>query len=67
MTENRNVIGLDIRAMQKAAEEMKSKPYLRGDCPICGWPLETSVDGLRHCRFCGWVSENTIKRDVFND
>ncbi len=58
-------IGLDIRAMQKAIEKMP--PYQRGDCPICGWSLETAADGIIHCMFCGWQDQYPVKRDVFND
>jgi hypothetical protein len=44
-----DVIGLDILAMKKACEKLE--PYQRADCPICGWMLETAVDGLLHCKF----------------
>lgn len=55
-------IGREILAMKRACEKMQ--PYQRPDCPICGWNLETTVDGLIHCRFCGWASEYPIKRDI---
>ncbi len=63
--ESKPTIGLDIRAMQKACEKMT--PYQRSDCPICSWPLRTSADGIIECMFCGWTSENPIKRDIFSD
>ncbi len=61
----RRPIGYDIRAMQKACERME--PYKRGDCPNCGWPLEVSIDGITHCKFCGYCDQYPIQRDVFND
>lgn len=56
------VLGYEILAMRRACEEMQ--PYQRQDCPHCGAPIETAADGILHCRFCGWASENPIVRDV---
>lgn len=55
-------IGYEIIAMQRACEQQT--PYLRPDCPVCSWPLETTTDQIRHCRFCGYTEQNVIKRDV---
>jgi ribosomal protein L37AE/L43A len=56
------ILGLDILAMRKACEEMP--PYQRSDCPVCGFQLETAVDGIIHCRYCGWADSYPLKRDV---
>jgi hypothetical protein len=58
----KNVIGLDILAMQEACNKMP--PYKRADCPVCGWNLETSPDDIIHCLFCGWTDSHPIKRDL---
>ena len=55
-------IGYDLLSMRSACAKME--PYQRQDCPVCAYPLETAADGIRHCRFCGWVDENAIVRDV---
>ena len=47
-TQNTGSIGYEIIAMKRACE---TTPYLRPDCEYDGWPLETTPDGLRHCRF----------------
>lgn len=65
MAGERTDIGLEIRAMKKAAEKLP--PYRRPDCPICGWTLEETPDQLIHCRFCGWTDQFPIQRDVSND
>jgi hypothetical protein len=62
MDSPRNPMGLEIRAMKKAADEMT--PYQRMDCPVCGWFLETAADGIIHCKFCGYTDQNPIIRDV---
>ena len=59
---NRLPMGLEILAMQKAIESME--PYQRGDCPIDGFPLETAVDGIIHCRSCGWTDQRADNRDL---
>ncbi len=51
-----------ILAMKKACEEMQ--PYKRSDCPVCGWMLETSVDNITHCKFCGWADRHPIERHI---
>ena len=56
------VIGLDILAMQSACDNLPA--YRRGDCPICSWALETAADGIIHCKFCGWVDQPSVERDV---
>lgn len=56
------VTGLDILAMQKACEKLE--PYKRADCPTCGWSLEDTPDGIRHCKFCGYQDHYPIKRDL---
>jgi hypothetical protein len=58
----KDVIGLDILAMREACNKMQ--PYMRADCPICGWSLETSFDDIRHCKFCGWQDQYPVKRDI---
>ena len=62
MTDNPGIIGLEIRAMRKACQEMQ--PYQRADCPICSWPLEIAPDGIIHCKFCTWTDQSPLRRDV---
>ena len=61
MTTGRQVMGLEIMAMQKACEEMQ--PYQRNDCPYCSYPLRTSPDGIISCLCCGWQDHYPLKRD----
>ncbi len=56
------IIGLEIRAMRKACEQMQ--PYQRQDCPVCAWPLQVAADGIIHCRFCGWTDQSPLVRQV---
>ena len=58
----KDVIGLDIMAMEKACAKME--PYQRADCPICSCALETTPDNIRHCRLCGYQDQYPIKRDL---
>jgi ribosomal protein L37E len=58
----KEVIGLDILAMQEACAKLT--PYQRGDCPVCGFPLETTPDDIIHCRTCGWQNFYPIKREI---
>jgi hypothetical protein len=58
----KEVIGLDILAMKAGCEKLQ--PYMRNDCPNCGWNLETSIDDIRHCKFCGYQDSYPIKRDI---
>ena len=61
-TQNTGSIGYEIIAMKRACE---TTPYLRPECEYDGWPLETTPDGLRHCRFCGATYPKlTMTRDV---
>ena len=62
MDTQKRVIGLEIRAMRKACEDMA--PYQRADCPICGWPLRVSIDNIIECMFCGWTDQNPIVRNI---
>jgi ribosomal protein L37AE/L43A len=62
MTTGRPVLGMEILAMRKAAEEMP--PYKRQDCPFCGWMLEVAADGITHCKLCGWTDEHPLRRSV---
>ena len=65
MPDNPGIIGLEIRAMRKACEQMQ--PYQRQDCPICAWPLRTSVDQIIECQFCGWTDMSPTVRNVYGD
>jgi tRNA(Ile2) C34 agmatinyltransferase TiaS len=58
----KEVMGLDILAMKTACEKLT--PYLRPDCPECGWALETTPDDIRHCKLCGYQTEYPIKRHL---
>lgn len=62
---NNGVLGLEIRAMRNSTKNMQ--PYQRQDCPICAWPLRTSVDQIIECQFCGWTDQNPLMRDVYRD
>jgi len=55
-------VGEEILAMKKSCEQMQ--PYLQPDCPVCGWVLETSIDGIRHCKLCGWTDHRPINRGL---
>jgi hypothetical protein len=55
-------MGLEILAMRKACEDMP--PYKRADCCFCGFTTEVAVDGVTHCKWCGWQDDYPIKRDV---
>jgi hypothetical protein len=54
-------IGYEILAMRKACE---TQPYQRQDCPICGHPLELTIDGILHDRFCGWTDQSPAIRNT---
>ena len=47
-------IGVEIFAMRKATE---TAPYQRQDCPNCGWNMESTTDGILHCKMCGWADQ----------
>lgn len=65
MPDNPGVLGLEIRAMRKACEQMQ--PYKRSTCPICEWPLRISVDDITECPFCGYTDMSPIIRNVYAD
>ena len=51
-------LGYEILSMRKATE---TQPYQRVDCPTCMWPLETALDGTRHCKLCGYQDTRKSK------